>query len=413
MATVGVFIDAGSRYENAKNNGVAHFLEHTLFKGTGKRTRVQLEKEIENIGGQLNAYTSREQTVFYAKVFKKDVNQALDILGDILLNSKISEDAVNAERSVILREMEDVDSRMQEVVFDRLHQTAYRGSSLSRTILGPKENIESITKKDIDSYIKTHYVAPRMVVAAAGDIDHAAFAAQAEKIFSAVPTKAANGIEAVKEPAYFVGSEIRIRDDDMPAAHFAYAFETAGRTDPDHYPLMVLQMMIGSYNASNTAAVHSSSPMMSTIAANHIAESVTPFNTVYSDTGLFGIYAVADAFDLDVLTRHIGDSLTAYAFDVNPVVLDEAKNKLKLSLFNQLEGSTAVCEDLGRQMLTYKRRIHPVEVNKRIEEVTAEDVQRVVKRFFYDQDPAVASLGPIWELPDYNALRGRTYSRVF
>lgn len=410
MATVGVFVDAGSRYETAKNNGVAHFLEHTLFKGTGKRTRVQLEKEIENIGGQLNAYTSREQTVFYAKVFKKDVNQALDILSDIILNSKITEATVEAERSVILREMEDVESRMQEVIFDRLHQTAYRTSDLGRTILGPVENIKKITKQDIDTYIKSHYVAPRIVVAAAGDIDHAQFAASAEKYFSGVPTTAPNGIKAVKAPGHFIGSEIRIRDDDMPAAHVAVAYETAGWNDPDHYPLMVLQMMLGSYNSTNTSAVYSSSPIVNDVALHEQAESVTPFNTVYSDTGLFGFYYVADCMNLDILARSVGYGFTSHAYNVSEVRLEEAKNKLKLSLFNQLEGSTAVCEELGRQLLTYNRRIHPVEMMARIDAVDVMAVQKVMKRFFYDQDPAIAAIGPILELPDYTFMRKHSFS---
>jgi len=165
-ATVGVWVDTGSRYETAETNGVAHFLEHLFFKGTERRDQQSLEMEVENIGGHLNAYTSREQTVFYAKVFQKDVPQAMDILGDILLNSKFSEEAVERERAVILKEHEEVNNNMEEVIFDRLHETAFRGTSLSRPILGSVENIKSITRKDIVDYVQTHYTAPRMVIAA-------------------------------------------------------------------------------------------------------------------------------------------------------------------------------------------------------------------------------------------------------
>lgn len=140
-ATVGVWIGAGSRYETEKNNGAAHFLEHMAFKGTCRRTQQQLEMEIENMGGHLNAYTSREQTVYYAKVFKKDIPRALDILSDILQNSRLDEIAIARERDVILREMEEVNKQHEEVVFDRLHETAYMGNGLGRTILGPQENV--------------------------------------------------------------------------------------------------------------------------------------------------------------------------------------------------------------------------------------------------------------------------------
>ena len=150
-ATVGVWIDAGSRYETERNNGVAHFLEHMAFKGTHKRTRMQMEEAIENMGGHLNAYTSREQTVYYAQVFKDDVPQAMDILSDILLNSKFDEDAIVSERDVILRELREVQMQTEEVIFDCLHEVAYAGGGLGRTILGPPENIQSISKSILRS----------------------------------------------------------------------------------------------------------------------------------------------------------------------------------------------------------------------------------------------------------------------
>ncbi|KAK0398836.1 hypothetical protein QR680_002773 [Steinernema hermaphroditum] len=146
-ATVGVWIDAGSRYENEKNNGVAHFLEHMAFKGTAKRTQYGLEMEVENIGAHLNAYTSREQTVYYAKCFTKDIEQCVEILSDILTKSRYQNDAITRERSVILREMEEVEQDLQEVVFDHLHSQAYKGTSLSRTILGPSKTSRVSTEK--------------------------------------------------------------------------------------------------------------------------------------------------------------------------------------------------------------------------------------------------------------------------
>merc|ERR1719379_1663414 len=170
-ATLGMWIDTGSRYETDENNGVAHFLEHMAFKGTSKRTQLQLETEVENMGGHLNAYTSREQTVYYAKVLKKDVPKAVELLSDILTNSAFSQAAVERERDVILREIEEVESITEEVIFDMLHECAYVGTPLAPTILGPVENIKSISVDDIKTYIATHYTAPRMVFAAAGAVD--------------------------------------------------------------------------------------------------------------------------------------------------------------------------------------------------------------------------------------------------
>lgn len=207
-ATVGVWIDAGSRYESAENNGAAHFLEHLAFKGTAKRTQQQLEVEIENMGGHLNAYTSREQTVYFAKVFKNDVGKAVEILSDILLNSKLEEDAIKREKDVILREMTEVNKKQEELVLDHLHATAFQGTGLGRTILGTEENIVSMQQKHLKDYIAAHYTAPRMVIAGAGAVDHAQLCDLSAKHFGSLPT-ASSAPAVAMEPAVFTGSDYR------------------------------------------------------------------------------------------------------------------------------------------------------------------------------------------------------------
>merc|ERR1719234_110837 len=163
-ATVGLWIDTGSRYENAANNGVAHFLEHMAFKGTSKRTQTGLELEVENMGAHLNAYTSREQTVFYAKCLSGDLDGAVEIL----------------------REMQEVEMNLQEVVFDHLHAVAYQGTPLGRTILGPAKNIKSISRDDLVHYIETHYKGPRMVLAGSGGVNHESLCKMAETHFASI-----------------------------------------------------------------------------------------------------------------------------------------------------------------------------------------------------------------------------------
>ena len=206
-ATVGVWIDAGSRYETADNNGVAHFLEHLAFKGTTKRTQQQLEVEIENMGGHLNAYTSREQTVYFAKVFKSDVGKAVEILSDVLLNSEFSEDAIERERKVILQEMTEVNKQQEELVLDHLHATAFQGTGLGRTILGPEENIMKLKRSDLVDYIQQHYTAPRMVIGGGGAVNHEELCGYASQYFGNLPTAAKNGVDVAFEPAVFTGSD--------------------------------------------------------------------------------------------------------------------------------------------------------------------------------------------------------------
>lgn len=257
-ATVGLWIDAGSRYESDKNNGVAHFLEHMAFKGTAKRSQTDLELEVENLGAHLNAYTSREQTVFYAKCLSKDVSKAVEILGDIIQNSKLGEAEIERERGVILREMQEVESNLQEVVFDHLHATAYQGTPLGNTILGPTKNIKSISRQDLKDYIDTHYSSPRIVLAGAGGVNHNELVKLAEKELGKLKNTF-DGKSSELSACRFTGSEVRVRDDSLPLAHIAIAVEGCGWTDADNVPMMVANTLIGSWDRSQGSGVNNAS----------------------------------------------------------------------------------------------------------------------------------------------------------
>jgi processing peptidase subunit beta len=298
-ATVGVFIDAGSRFETAQNNGAAHFLEHMAFKGTSKRTQQQLEVEIENMGGHLNAYTSREQTVYYAKVFKKDVPKAVEILGDILLDSKLDEAAIDRERDVILREMEEVNKNQEELILDHLHETAFQGTGLGRTILGPEQNIRSLTRADLKNYIDTHYRADKMVISGAGAIDHGELCKVVGDVFGS-RVKSGGAVDFPMEPAIFTGSDKRVRFDSDDKAHIALAFEGASWTSEYAFPLMVMQTILGAWDRTSGSGKNIASKLGQEIAEHELAHSYMTFNNCYKDTGLFGIYAVAPDNKLEV-----------------------------------------------------------------------------------------------------------------
>jgi processing peptidase subunit beta len=156
-----------------------------------------------------NAYTSREQTAYFAKVFKKDVGKAVEIIADILLNSKMEDKAIERERDVILREMSEVNKNQEELVLDHLHATAFQGTSLGRTILGSEENIRSLTRDDLQNYIKTQYTAPRMVIAGAGAVNHDELCGLAAEHFGSLPSVPPGGVQVAMEPAVFTGSDYR------------------------------------------------------------------------------------------------------------------------------------------------------------------------------------------------------------
>ncbi|KAJ3182381.1 55 kDa erythrocyte membrane protein [Geranomyces variabilis] len=405
-ATVGVWIDAGSRFETEKTNGTAHFLEHMAFKGTKSRTQVQLETQIENIGGHLNAYTSREQTVYYAKSLSSDVGTSVEILSDILQGSTLNTDAIERERDVILREAEEVDKQKEEVVFDHLHASAFQGSPLGRTILGPNENIKSITRKDLTDYISTNYTPERMVLAAAGGVEHDALVKLAEKHFGSLAVGTATSGPGKQLKAKFFGSDLRARFDDHPTAHIALAVEGVSWTSPDYWALLVAQSIVGSWDRSLGAAPHVSSKLAQNLNKWGLANSFMSFNTSYSDTGLFGVYAVSESrMHLDDLIHYIQQEWHRLAVAVTETEVFRAKNQLKTSLLLALDGTTPIAEDIGRQMLVYGKRLTPWEVDGLIEKVTAEDVMKVAKQYIHDQEVCMVGYGPIESLPDYNRVR--------
>lgn len=332
-ATVGVWIDAGSRYETAHNNGAAHFLEHMAFKGTSIRTQYALEIEIENMGGHLNAYTSREQTVYFAKVFEKDVPRAMDILADILLRSRLDTKAVNRERDVILREMKEVNKQNEELVLDHLHGTAFQGSGLGRTILGPEQNICTLTRDDLREYIDTHYLAPQMVIAGAGAVDHSMLCDLADHYFGGLRTELNE--EERKSDAVcldegkFVGSDVRIHFKSDTMAHMALAYEGSSWTSEYAYPLMLLQTLIGSYDRAAGKTV--TSQLCFDVAANELANSISTFNTCYKDTGLFGLYAIAEREKVGDLMTCVTNNLARMVDNVREEDVERAKIALKLT----------------------------------------------------------------------------------
>lgn len=234
--------------------------------------------------------SQRENTVYYAKCFNSDVAKTVDILSDILQNSKLEPAAVERERDVILREQEEVDKQLEEVVFDHLHATAYMNQPLGRTILGPKENIQSIQRQDLVDYIKMNYTADRMVLVGAGGIPHEQLVQLGEQYFgglkSAAPTSYAAQVAAEqKRKPQFIGSEVRVRDDTIPTANIAIAVEGVSWRDDDYFTALVTQAIVGNWDRAMGNSPYLGSRLSTFVNANNLANSFMSFSTSYSDTG--------------------------------------------------------------------------------------------------------------------------------
>jgi processing peptidase subunit beta len=402
-ATVGVWIDAGSRYENEINNGAAHFLEHMAFKGTNKRSQWGLELEVENMGAHLNAYTSREQTVYYAKCFSNDLEPAVEILSDILLHSVYGKQEIERERGVILREMEEVEQNLQEVVFDFLHMHAFRGTSLSRTILGPEENIKSLTRDDLVGYVQKYYKGPRMVLAGAGGVNHDELVKLADKYFGIVDS-GENDILSY-EAGKFSETYNLIQNEDMDCVYGCLAVEGTSWTHHDNLPMQVLNTIIGQFDRSQAAGLLTPSRLAQRISHTAGINSYLSFTTNYKDMGLAGVYFSAEPSGLQTICEAICNEWQTLCHSVTQAEVDRAKRWLFTNMLLMLDGSTPICEDIGRQLLCYGRRITIPELEARINAITVDTIQSVCQKYFVNKPIACTIIGRTQNWPDLDKIK--------
>ncbi|MEE8622750.1 MAG: pitrilysin family protein, partial [Alphaproteobacteria bacterium] len=218
--SVGVWVEVGTRYERPEVNGVSHLLEHMVFKGTERRSAVAIAEEIEAVGGYLNAYTAREHTAYYAKILKEDLALGMDIIADIVQHAVLAPDELARERAVILQEINQAHDTPDDVVFDHFQEAAFPGQALGRPVLGSTDSVRDMGRDTIIEYMRAHYSAPRMVVAAAGRMDHEALVALAETAFEGLP----DGDEAPRDAARYVGGEVR-EDRDLEQVHVVLGFQ--------------------------------------------------------------------------------------------------------------------------------------------------------------------------------------------
>ncbi|KAH7648164.1 mitochondrial processing peptidase beta subunit [Cryptosporidium bovis] len=290
--TFGLFVDSGVTKEDTGKNGVAHFLEHLMFKGTYKRSKKEIESEIENLGAHLNAYTSREQTVYQIRCFVNDVPKCMDILSDIIKNSKLCKKSIENEREVIIREMEEVYKSEEEAIFDELHSEFYKNNSLGNTILGPKENIISINRNDLINYIRSNYIPNNMVILAVGNIDHEYFKGIANHYFNDINSNDNNNYSSTKiHCSERIPVIIQKRGKHDGKLHIAMGYNGCSLKSIDLPKLMLLKIILGEYtlNEHKNNDIYNSSNNKITqgiiFDIKKYIESFEVFNTCYKDTG--------------------------------------------------------------------------------------------------------------------------------
>jgi len=392
-ASIGVWVDAGTRHEPAAVNGVSHMLEHMAFKGTERRTAQDIAEEMDNVGGHLNAYTARDHTAYYAKILKDDVPLALDIIGDILMHSSMDPIELEREQGVVIQEIGQSLDTPDDVIYDHFQAVAYPDQPLGRPVLGTEDVVRALDRNSILSYMRGQYSASSMILAAAGKIDHNQVVDLAHRAFDGI----ADFPRSKPEDARYRGGDYR-ETRDIEQVNFLLGFDGVAYEDPDYYASQVLSTVLGGGMSSRL--------FQEIREKRGLVYSIYSFAASYADGGLFGIFAGCGEDDVVELVPVMSDQILGMTEAVSDLEIKRAKAQLKASILMGLESTSSRCEILARQIAIHGRPIPVAEMVEKVESITAANVIRTARRLFATI-PTVTALGPVGKISDYAHIQDR------
>ncbi len=391
-ASLGVWVGAGTRHETEPVNGVSHLLEHMAFKGTERRNPAEIAIAIENVGGLINAYTSREQTAYYAKVLADDAPLALDVIGDIICNSTFPEDELERERQVILQEIGQAADVPEDVAFDTFQAIAYPDQAAGRTVLGDPDVVENLPRADMIAYMGERYRPSRIVLAAAGKVDHDRFVREVEAQFG----NWSAGESTPPEPARYQGGYAKV-DREGEQAHMVFGFPALSYLDDDFYGLQVLSTLFGGGMSSRL--------FQEVREKRGLVYSIYSFASGMLDHGLFGIYAGSGPETANEVCEIVAQQCLRLADSVTEDEVARARAQLKAHILMSRESTGQRAEQAATQLLAFGRRRSVEEVVAKIEAVDVAKVSALAGAIFTGSPTFVAS-GAVDTLPTEDQIRG-------
>ncbi len=393
-AAVGVWIDAGARNEAAEENGIAHFLEHMAFKGTARRSALRIAEEIEDVGGYINAYTSREATAYYARVLGADVPLAIDVVADIVRNQLLEPREIETERGVILQEIGQALDTPDDIIFDWLQETAYPDQPLGRPILGPADCVRRFSREDLARFVATQYGPGQMILAAAGAVDHDHIVTLASAQFGDMPARDPVPVAGAR----FCAGERRV-ERELEQAHVALAFEAPDCRSDRLYTAQIMATALGGSMSSRLfQKLREERGLCYTIFAQAGA---------YADTGMTTIYAGTGGADVAQLTQTIIDEIRRAGDDMSEAEVARARAQLRAGLLMGLESPSSRAERLARLTAIWGRVPDVAEAVAKVDAVTTADVRDAAGTMGGNGRAALALYGPVAGAPDLAALTRR------
>jgi predicted Zn-dependent peptidase len=381
--TLGIWVRVGSRYETFEKNGISHFLEHMFFKSTKRRTARDIAVEIDTLGGDLNAFTSRENTVFYVKVLDEQIERGIDLLTDIYIHSTFPEEDIEKEKRIIKEEVKMVEDTPDDYIYDLFYQTVWGKEGIGQPVLGRRETIKSFTREDLTGHIKKYYGTKDTLVACAGNFHVDTLVSRLNHSLGGL--RRGSDPKKGKDPEFRPGRVVTTRD--LSEVHICIGVEGLHQASADRYALYLLNAALG-------AGV--SSRLFQEIRERRgLAYSIYSFIASYLDTGLWAVYAgtskkvVRDVIDL------ITSEMTGLKDTITEAELRRAKDQIKGNLILGLESTNSRMQNIARQEIYYGRFISPEETIREIDAVSLGQVQELAGRLVNADRLALTILGPV------------------
>jgi Predicted Zn-dependent peptidases len=381
--SMGIWVGTGSRDEEPDTNGMSHFIEHMLFKGTNKRSAKQIAEAIDSVGGQLNAFTTKEYTCFYAKVLAQHCGLGIDLLSDMVTHSIFDPQEIEKEQQVILEEIKSFEDSPDELIHDLFNAAVLKGHPLGWTILGSPENVKRIDRSVTLDYLKQHYTPDNIVFAVAGNVQIDQVVPEIEKQFSGLKGHCRQELHTIPAPK----PDLTIRAKNIEQVHLCIGTRGVSRKNPDKYGLFLLDSILGGSVSSRLfQQLREERGLVYVTGSNHSA---------YKDTGVFSIYAGTRLTNFEKVIKLIKAELNLMMNEaVNEPELTRNKEQLKGSLLLSLDSPSNRMSRLAKTELFGDQLYTPEEIVEKIEAVTSENILRLANQLFSEEKQFLAALGP-------------------
>jgi len=380
---IGIWVKVGSRYETPAMNGISHFLEHMFFKGTKKRSPKDIAVEIDSMGGDLNAFTSRENTAFYIKVLDEYLEKGVDLLSDIFVHSTFPEDELEKEKKIIKEEVKMVEDTPDDYIHDLFNQTIWGDEGLGQSILGRRETIASFTREDLIRHISKYYGTKDIIISCAGKFQPSKLIGLLSERFGGLR----RGSEPRKGLPPEFKSDIKVYTKDISEAHICIGVPSVSQTSEDRYALFVLNTLLGGGVSSR---------LFQEIRENRgLAYSVYSYTSMYIDTGLWGVYAGVSKKRIREVAELIIHEMLSLKDTLTEEELDKAKRHLKGNMILGLESTNSRMNNIARQEINFGRYISPDEISKAVEMVSMKQLKELSERLLMKKALSLTAYGPL------------------